>query len=235
MQSPDLLIKFFIFLAFSKESDLGFDTEIQRVNDSDFELQFTIQGTDYLTSKVLYDVGADAMCGRGTWAFEAYPQGQVNPTPRVIKDCWIEDRKGKEMEHIIVEKVRAAIDHDKFREYFVDVCGYRKVENEALDRFCSILSNAQFDVQGNTHTLSWDGKASHDITYSQLGQAFVDGQDPHLQQNSGITQLRRPHRRFRYQIVYAERGTSLYDVASLSETFGYLVQVTDGTKLVILG
>jgi len=40
--------------------------------------------------------------------------------------------------------------------------------------------------------------------------------------------------RSRYQIVYAERGTSLYDITSLSETFSYLVQVTDGTNLVIV-
>ena len=233
-QSPDLLVNFFIFLAFSKESDLGFDTEIERVNDSDFELRFLIQGTDYLTSRVLYDVGADSMCGRGTWVFEAYPRGQVNPTPRAVKDCWVEDREGKEMEHMIVEKVRAAIGHSEFCKYFVDVCGYRKVKNEVLDRFCIILSDAQFDVQGNTLTLSWNGKANHDVTYSQLGQAFVDGQDSYLQQNSGVTRPRQPHRRFRYQIVYAERGTSLYDVTSLSETFGYLVQVTDGTKLVVI-
>ena len=32
LQSPDLLVEFFIFLAFSKESDLGFDPEIKRVD-----------------------------------------------------------------------------------------------------------------------------------------------------------------------------------------------------------
>ena len=78
LQSPDLLIKFFIFLAFSKESELGFDTQIERVNYSDFQLHFLIQGTDYLTSRVLYDVGADAMCGRGTWVFEAYQIGRAH-------------------------------------------------------------------------------------------------------------------------------------------------------------
>ena len=207
LQSPDLSIKFLIFLAFSKESDLGFDPEIKRVDHSDFELRFLVQGVEYSASKVLYDLGAEVMCGRGTRVFEAHPHGHVNPTPRVIKDCWVENRVGKEMEHIIVEKVNAAIGPDKFCEYFVDVYGYHKVENQALDRFCSILFNEQFDVRRSTHTLSWDGEANPQ---------------------------RRPNPRFRYQIVCTERGTSLYDITSLSETFGYLIQVMDGTKLVIV-
>ena len=55
-------------------SNLGFDTRIERVNHSDFELCFLIEGTDCLTPRVLYDVGADAVCDHGIWAFEAYPQ-----------------------------------------------------------------------------------------------------------------------------------------------------------------
>ncbi|KAF9641869.1 hypothetical protein BDM02DRAFT_3194391, partial [Thelephora ganbajun] len=39
------------------------------------------------------------------------------------------------------------------------------------------------------------------------------------------------HSRFRYQIVYTERGVSLYNITSLSETFEYLTQVTDGLLL----
>ena len=119
---------------------------------SDFELRFLVQGVEYSASKVLYDLGAEVMCGRGTRVFEAHPHGHVNPTPRVIKDCWVENRVGKEMEHIIVEKVNAAIGPDKFCEYFVDVYGYRKVENQVLDRFCSILFNEQFDVRRSTHS-----------------------------------------------------------------------------------
>ena len=55
-------------------SDLGFDTQIERVNYSDFKLCFLIEGTGYLIPIVLYDVGADAVCGHGIWTFEAYPQ-----------------------------------------------------------------------------------------------------------------------------------------------------------------
>ena len=102
------------------------------------------------------------------WISEAYPQDQRNPHPGpcVIKDCWVEDREGG-VGHTIVENVRAAIGHDKFRESFVDICGYRQVKNEALYRFCSFLSDGKFDLQGNTY------------------------QDSHLQPNSDVT---RPHR-----------------------------------------
>ena len=63
---PNLLIQLFTFLAFSGEHDLGSDTGIQRVNNSDFELCFPVQETNYLRSKVLYDTGANSTCGRGT-------------------------------------------------------------------------------------------------------------------------------------------------------------------------
>ena len=48
-QDQDSLIHFFSILAFSSESELGFDTEIERVNNSDFELCFCIEEVRYLT------------------------------------------------------------------------------------------------------------------------------------------------------------------------------------------
>ena len=160
------MIKFFTFLALSKEPDLGFNTQIERVNHSDFELRFLIQEKHYLTSGVFYDVGANTMCGRGTWVSDAYPKDQANPhsVPCVTKDCWMGDCEGKEVERIIIENVRAA-----FREHFVDVCGYRQVKNEALYRFCNFLSDGGFDLQRNIHSLSSDIETNHSATYSPLG------------------------------------------------------------------
>ena len=231
LQEPDLLIRFFTFLAFSNESDLGFDTEIERVNISDFQLRFSIQGTNYLTSIVLYDIGADSICGRGTWVFEVYPQGQTEPRPLVIKDCWVEDRPGKQMEHVIINQVREAMGHDKFRMHFVDFCSYRKVTNEALTKYCRIPSSGKLDTGIETFPLVWEAKVDHTTNYSQLSQAMVASQDSRLESGArSATQQRRPHPRFRYQIVYRERGTSLYDITSLSEAFGHLIEVVNGTK-----
>jgi len=175
------------------------------------------------------------MCGRGTWVFEVYPQGQTKPKPLVIKDCWVEDRPGKQMEHTIINKVREAMGDDEFRKHFVDFCGYRKATNAALTKYCRIPSGGKLDTGFETSPLVWEAKVDHTTNYSQLGQALVTSQDSRLE--SGIrsaTQQRRPHPRFRYQIVYGERGTSLYDITSLSETFGHLIEVMEGTELSVV-
>lgn len=172
------------------------------------------------------------MCGRGTWVFKVYPQGQTSKRPCVVKDCWVEDRPGKQMEHVIIGKVREAIGHDKFCEHFVNFCGYRKVTNEALTKYCRIPPGDKLNTGSNLVPLVWEAKVDHTASYSQLGQALVANQDSHLESVAGsATQQHRPHPRFRYQIVYAEMGTSLYEITSLSGTFGHLITVTDGMKL----
>ena len=240
-QDQDSLIHFFSILAFSSESELGFDTEIERVNNSDFELRFCVEEVRYLTSGVLFDIGADATCGRGTRVFEAYQEVQEddeNKVPCIVKDCWVEDCEGKCMEHEIIQQVRGKICSEKFREHFVDFCGYRKTTNEPLDRFCRILTNKTFnvqDVQEWSETLVWTVAAKHHTNYTKSGQAFVSDQRSHLRPTPPPARPQRlPHPRFRYQIVYTEKGTSLHCVTSLSNTFRHLAQVTDGMNLSII-
>ena len=99
-QDPDSLLKFFVILATSSKADLGFDSNIESAGETDFDLQFTIDGRDYRTSKLLYDIEANTPTGRGTWVFEVV--GKETKEVRVIKDCWVEDRPGKQMEHEII-------------------------------------------------------------------------------------------------------------------------------------
>ena len=121
-QEPEKLIKFFTILATSSEQDLGFDTNIKRIGESDFDLEFTIQEKVYHTSTLLYDIGADASTGRGTRAFEVIDQ--ETKEVRVIKDSWIEDRSREQMEHETLAAIERDIGAAKFHEYFVDICGY---------------------------------------------------------------------------------------------------------------
>jgi Fungal protein kinase len=229
LQDPDLLIRIFVFLAFASESDLGFDTEIERVNNSDFQLRFSIQGENYLTLMVLYDIRADSMCGRGTWVFEAYLEDHKNLEPYAIKDCWVEDRPGKQMEHAIIEQVREVIGRQAFCEHFVDFRGYRKVTNEAITKYCGITLCSETPSWSKIYPLVLEAKVDHATTYTKSGQAVVI--DPEFRLEPGASSAahqRHPHPRFRYQIVYAERGVSLYDITSLSKLFGHLIEVTKG-------
>jgi len=54
------------------------------------------------------------MCGRGAWAFEAYPRGSANPVPHVIKDS--RGLLGGDRAQNCQEGLRTAIGHDEFCE-----------------------------------------------------------------------------------------------------------------------
>ena len=160
-QEHELLIKFIVMLATSEETNLGFDKNIVRIGDeSDFDLGFAIQGISYHTSRLLYDLGADAATGRGTRAFEVVDQ--KSKEVRVIKDCWIEDRPGKQLEHDIVADIKGDIaagterdtatgvedgtgNDEGFHKYFIDVCGYRKTDEfGGFDKISQSLKTGTF-------------------------------------------------------------------------------------------
>lgn len=73
-QDPDSLLKFFVPLATSPEADLGHDVNIERVDETDLDLKFTIEGRVYRTSTQLYDIGAHTPTGRETWVFKVKDQ-----------------------------------------------------------------------------------------------------------------------------------------------------------------
>ena len=147
------------------------------------------------------------MCGRGTRAFEAYIDGEA--TALVIKDCWLEDRDDKALEHEIVAKVRTAMGQEEFRGRFIDVCGHRVTRNVALDRVCEILRQ-EFSEQEGFYVvpLHWSRQPT-------------EPKKP-------------PHPRFRYQIVYEERGSSFYHITSLQKAYMDLNEVTKGESFVRL-
>jgi len=204
-QDPDSLIRFFVILALSRDSDLGIDTNIGAVDVYNSKFTFTINGAMYQTSKCLYDSGAKGVCGRGTRAFEAYIDGEA--TALVIKDCWLEDREDKALEHETAAEVRTAMGQEEFRRSFVDVRGHRVTRNVTLDRICEILQQ-EFSEQEGFYVvpLRWPRQP---------------------------TEPKKPPRpRFRYQIVYEERGDSFYHITSLQKAYRDLNEVTKGEQFV---
>ena len=157
------------------------------------------------TSRCLYDDGAMDMCGRGTRAFEAYVDGEAAAV--VIKDCWLEYREGGVQEHDTVEKVRNAMGQEEFRRRFVDVNGYRVTRNATLDRVCEILHQDFSNHQG-----------FYPVPLHWFRQPVEPKQPP------------RP--RFRYQIVYKERGDSFYHITSLQKAYLDLNEVTKGKPFI---
>ena len=200
-----MLIRFFVILALSSDSDLGIDTNIGVVDIYKSEFTFEINRGMYRTSECLYDNGAKDMCGRGTRAFAVHVDGKA--TPLVIKDCWLEDQKDETLEYDTVEKVRSAMGLEEFRRRFVDVCGYRVTRNATLDRVCEILQQ-DFNEQGGFYAVPFHWY-SHPIELKQP-----------------------PRPRFRYQILYKEKGDSFYHITSLQKAYLDLNEVTKGELFV---
>ncbi|KAF9783769.1 hypothetical protein BJ322DRAFT_1066990 [Thelephora terrestris] len=233
-KDPDSLIRFFVLLATSSATDLGFDTTIKRVGPGDFNLQYDIEGSKYNFSRLLYDIGADAPCGRGTWVFEVKIEGENEA--RVLKDCWVENREGKQMEHEIVAGIRETMKHDDFHRHFVNICGHLKTETSGWFReFCNILNEGTFEAKDNfrPQALILIRPNSKSIYDPMSTGGSVPNQNRHPDMLAPTTRPAPevpPHSRFRYQVVYQEEGTTLYGVTSLEKAFKYLGQTVDAAQ-----
>jgi hypothetical protein len=226
-QDPDSLLKLFVILATSPEADLGFDTSIERVfGKSDFDVQFSIEGTGYRTTKVLFDVGADAPTGRGTRVFEV--EDLRTGGKCVIKDCWVEDRPGKEMEHNIAARIKERVGKEEFCEYFIDVCGHRRTDmSGSFEMVCQSLKAGTFNPGGGFHPKLVVPPTKSRSSY--MSGAPVANQDHYLRPaETKAAPSHPPHPRFRYQIVYKERGISLFEVTSLEKVFLYISHAAEG-------
>ncbi|KAF9783771.1 hypothetical protein BJ322DRAFT_1066999 [Thelephora terrestris] len=222
-EDPDSLIRFFVLLATSSATDLGFDTTIKRVGPDDFDLQYDIEGSKYNFSRLLYDIGADAPCGRGTWVFEVKIEG--GDEVRVLKDCWAENREGEQREHEIVAGIKETMEQDDFLKYFVDICGHRETETSGgFHEVCNILTERSFEVMDNIRPQALT------LTDNITTGSSIPNQHRHPDRyapSSWLAPEVPPHSRFRYQVVYQEEGTPLYGVTSLEKAFKYLGQTVD--------
>jgi len=228
-QDPDSLIKFFVILATSSRADLGFDTNIERAGETDFDLQFTINGREYRTSNLLYDIGADTPTGRGTWVFEVVDE--ETKEVRVIKDCWVEDSPGKQMEHEIIAGIKHGMNSEEFREHFIDICGHRKTDTSGgFGKICKILETETFVEKEFEPSLivPASGAQRPTCTDRRAGDSIAD-QHHRLRSTEGKRVPENPpHPRFRYQVVYDEKGTSLFEVTSFDDGFLHIGQAAEG-------
>ena len=226
-QDPSSLIKFFVLLATSSEADLGFDTNIKRAGGTDFDLEFTIEEREYRASKLLYDIGANALTGRGSRVFEVTDQGTKKA--RAIKDCWIEDRPDKQMEHVIVAEIERDMGAEKFDEFFIGIHGHRKTEmSGGFKSICDILKNKTFIPADEFKPLALIPTDTPKPSYT--ASASVADQEHHLQQTPAKWASEHPpHPRFRYQVVYGEVGMTLFEEDSFGKVFHHISRAAYGT------
>jgi len=132
---------------------------------------------------------------------------------RVIKDCWIEERRAKRMEYDIVAEIKRDMgDYQKFYKHFIDTCGHRKTYTSGgFNRVCKVLENGTFELAEEflLQLLSLSSAAPK-LTPTKLASE------------------RPPLPRLHYQVVYCEKGVSLFEVASFAEVFVHIHRATEG-------
>lgn len=227
-----MLIRFYIILAFSPESGLGIDAGIERLN-HDFELRFKIDDTEYQVSEVLFDVGADATCSSGTRVFRVIDKANSNEIYRVVKDCWVEQREGgRPPEHEIVQAVRRALGDEHFNDHFVNTLGHCFIRNLALENICKTLSRIRSDgwVTYSVEPLNpqYHGRSDSMKVYALQSTVTVANQIPFLTPKPRQGRSHQIHPRSRYQVVYEQVGTSLYQVTSPHQIFRSLENIIKG-------
>ena len=133
---------------------------------------------------------------------------------RVIKDCWIEEHRAKRMEHDIVAEIKRDMgDYQKFCKHFIDTCGHRKTYTSGgFNRVCKVLENGTF-------------KLAEEFLLQLLSfTSAAPGLTP-----TKLASERPPLPRLHYQVVYGEKGVSLFEVASFAEAFVHIGRAMEGT------
>ena len=133
------------------------------------------------------------------------------------------------MEHDIVTEIKSDMDDEMFRKHFIDICGHHRTDmSGGFDRVCKILENRTFVPRDRFEPqMLVPATDTPKPTYDPA--ASVADQDHRLQ--SAPTRPapeHPPHPRFRYQVVYDERGMSLFEVASFAEAFDCIGRATVG-------
>ncbi|KAF9646647.1 hypothetical protein BDM02DRAFT_3270848 [Thelephora ganbajun] len=150
---------------------------------------------------------------------------------RVIKDCWVEDRPGKQVEHDIVTEIKKSMDDQTFREYFIDICGYRKTDTSGgFDSVCKILEKRTFMPREKFEPQYLvPASVNPKPIYADSARDSIADQDHRLQPSSTKRAPNNPpHPRLRYQVVYEEKGISLFEVTSFAEVFLHIGRATEG-------
>jgi hypothetical protein len=148
---------------------------------------------------------------------------------RVIKDCWVEDRPGKEMEHSIVTGIKMGMDRKEFCGHFIDVHTHHK--KEMSGRFGEMWKLLNAETSKFTEGIETEPLVPPIQPTSAYAVGTSVANQDHLLQptESKPPPSHLPHPRFRYQIVYEEKGISLFEVPSFGDVFLYISEAAEGT------
>ena len=223
---------------YADETQLGWDPTMQRESPREYvgDVQYTIEcdGVTYRTVRLISDVGAEAIRGRGTRVWEVREvkkNGKEDPTPRVLKDSWVDadrEREGKILESIREEAQGLPGDFN-FDKYFMRAKAHSDVYIDG--------------VQDNTHLLirrrgSLDGMLNEPPLLIKSGPP-KNSKLPSNAGTKGATQVPEDDApdlveysaKIHYRIVFTEVGTTIAEVDSLAAAMLAMTGVVKGEHL----
>ncbi|KAJ3996012.1 hypothetical protein F5050DRAFT_1822131 [Lentinula boryana] len=249
------LVHFFLSIAFSSLTDMGWDSTMTLCQVDDFgrrQYNIEVNGQLYTTVEVLSDSSADSPLGRATrvWQVKGSDGGI-----RVLKDVWLESDRLEE--HKIWEAILAdakALNgneednhHEELEKRMLKPMAYCRVcvDNQADDTGTVMLSGYDLSSaplvdlitpkapSAEAQSVAMSMPADKDSTIHSTN-AIPDGLDQkyehsHRTQRENLAQRRvvehYHHHRYHYRIVFEQCATTIYDERSLDNVFRALVEV----------
>lgn len=239
------MIRFVLSVAFADEAELGWDPTMQHVvSDDTVQYRIKVHQQDggatagkvleisYLTSKIIFDYGADTLRGRGTRVFEARQldaNGKVFGPPVAIKDVWVDEDQQREGDiHAQIISEADCTDRTLIKKYFLTVLNHGDVRMDGVVDHTRDLIMRGHEISGGVQ-FRLPRRAYSPRSYDNPRTGFPSTSDEYAQTRTPHPSHRQFSHKVHYRIVFAEAVQPLHAVTDLSEAFHVLVDVTTGT------
>jgi Fungal protein kinase len=237
------LIRFVTSVAYASEVDLGWDPTIHRSVSANSSVRYKITvhqreaggklvEMSYLTTRLLYDSGAEALRGRGTRVFEAYRlegDDEVG-APVAIKDVWLDDdrpREGATLTRLLEE----ASEDDKplVKKYFLTVLsdGDVRIGNK-VDNTRDLIMRQQDIPSGERF---WLPDKSYEPRSGNVSDIGLTASWEEFRHTRAPPMTNRPFSpKTHYRIVFEEVCSPLHAVTTLQVAFQALCDGAAGAN-----
>ena len=228
---------------YADPTQLGWDPTMERVSTRHHvgQVDYIIKFRDvrYRTVRLISDIGAEAIRGRGTRVWEVRQlnkNDEEDPTPLVLKDSWVDADREREG-HILAtirETAQGLSNVYDFDKYFMKAKDYGDVYIEdKLDHTYGLIRKRSSPVGSEHKPLVIKTKAP------------VPAKGPHIPSNAagvtGAPQLPgddddgqnsvKYSAKIHHRIVFTEVGTTVAEVSSLSDAVFAMADVTRGKHI----
>ena len=253
-------IEFFLRLIYAKPCELGWDETIRRIEPtpgSQESIQYDIQveGKTYRTSRIISNIGADALRGRGTRVWEvkevSSTTGEAFGSSLVLKDCWVDVTR--EREGVILNNIRESIEVEivemditmTAEDNATGQCAgetlderkeiYKRVLASGLPEVIAYGDVMVDGVPDDTHSLMRRGVSLGETTTLTIN--LTDNKKTTSHRGAvGALHALAPQRdsplkygaKVHHRTVFSKVGRSLAEVTSLAAAFGCLADIALG-------